>query len=72
MTAIHLDWNTNKINRKEVSVALDDSSRYILAEDEFDAATDENSIAIVENVLNEYGWIGSSRSVLMNGQISII
>jgi len=53
-------------------VALDDSSRYILAEDEFDAATDENSIAIVENVLNEYGWIGSSRSVLMNGQISII
>jgi len=35
-------------------VALDDSSRYILAGDEFDAATGENSIAIVENVLNEY------------------
>ncbi|MGP8321788.1 MAG: hypothetical protein ACT6FE_05635 [Methanosarcinaceae archaeon] len=44
LTAIHLDWHTSKINRKEVSVALDDSSRYILAWDEFDADTGENSI----------------------------
>ncbi|MCL7410724.1 MAG: hypothetical protein M8350_02780 [Methanosarcinaceae archaeon] len=57
LTSIHLDWHTSKINRKEVSVALDDSSRYILAGDEFDAATGKNSIAIVEKVLNEYGWI---------------
>ncbi len=38
-------------------MALDDSSRYILSGDKFDAATGENSIGIVEDVLNEYGWI---------------
>jgi len=64
LTAIHLDWHTSKINRKEVSVALDDSSRYILAGDEFDAATGENSIAIVENVLNEYGEIRKIKQVI--------
>jgi putative transposase len=57
LTAIHLDCYTSKINKKEVSVALDDSSRYTLAGDEFDAATGENSISIVVAVLNEYGWI---------------
>ena len=50
-------WHTSKIDKKEVSAALDDSSRYVLAGDEFDAATGENSINIVEAVLDEYGWI---------------
>jgi len=47
LTAIHLDWHTSKIDKKEVSAALDDSSRYVMAGDEFDAATGENSIGIV-------------------------
>ncbi|MDF1533509.1 MAG: DDE-type integrase/transposase/recombinase [Methanosarcinaceae archaeon] len=64
LTSIHLDWHTSKINRKEVSVALDDSSRYILAGDEFDAATGKNSIAIVEKVLNEYGWIRKVEQII--------
>ena len=45
-------------------MALDDSSRYILAGDEFDAATSENSITIVENVLNEYGWIRKVEQII--------
>jgi putative transposase len=64
LTAIHLDWHTSKINRKEVSVALDDSSRYILAGDEFAAATGENSIGIVAAVLNEYGGIRKIEQVI--------
>jgi len=55
-----IDW----INRKEVSVALDDSSRYILVGDEFDAATSENSIRIVEDVLNEYKEIRKVKQVI--------
>jgi len=64
LTAIHLDWHTSKINRKEVSVALDDSSRYILAGDEFDAATAENSIGIVKEVLDRYGEIHKIEQVI--------
>lgn len=64
LTAIHLDWHTSKINRKEVSAALDDSSRYTLTGDEFDAATGKNSIGIVEAVLNEYGGIRKIEQVI--------
>ena len=64
LTAIHLDWHTCEINKKEVSVALDDSSRYILAGGEFDAATGENSISIVMDVLNNYGEIRKIEQVI--------
>jgi len=43
---------------------LDGSSRYIRAGDEFDASTGENSINIVEAVLNEYGWIRKIEQVI--------
>lgn len=43
---------------------MDDSSRYILAGDEFDAATGENSIGIVGAVLNEYGGIRKIEQVI--------
>jgi len=45
-------------------VALDDSSRYIRAGDEFDAATGENSIGIVEAVLNGHGGIRKMEQVI--------
>jgi transposase InsO family protein len=45
-------------------VALDDSSRYILAGNEIDAATGENSIVIVENVLNVYEWIRKVKQII--------
>ncbi|HOI69605.1 MAG TPA: hypothetical protein PLN41_07670, partial [Methanothrix sp.] len=47
LTAVHLDWHTSKINGKELCVVLDDSSRCILAGNEFDEATAENSINLV-------------------------
>jgi len=39
LSTVHLDWHTREINGKEVCVVLDDSSRFILAGGEFDAAT---------------------------------
>lgn len=43
---------------------MDDSSRYILVGDEFDAATGENSITIVKDVLNKYGEIRKIEQVI--------
>ncbi len=47
LTAVHLDWHTGKVVKKEVCVVEDDSSRYILAGGEFNAATAETSISLV-------------------------
>lgn len=57
LTAVHLDWHTSKVNGKEVCIVIDDSSRYILSAGEFDNATAENSINLMREVLNNYGWI---------------
>ena len=57
LTAVHLDWHTSKINGKELCVVLDDSSRCILAGNEFDEATAENSINLVQEVLDRFGEI---------------
>lgn len=57
LTAVHLDWHTGKVVQKEVCVVEDDSSRYILAGGEFDSATADNSIGLMREVLDNYGWI---------------
>ncbi len=57
LTAVHLDWHTSKFNGKDVCVVMDDSSRYILSGGEFDSATAENSINLMRDVIDNYGWI---------------
>ena len=52
-----MDWHTNNVNRKEVCIVLDDSSRRILSGGEFDAATAENSIGLIREVLDKLGAI---------------
>jgi transposase InsO family protein len=64
LTAVHLDWHTSKFNGKEVCVVLDDSSRFILAGDEFDAATAEASISLVKEALDNFGEIRKIREVI--------
>ncbi len=64
LTAVHLDWHTGKVIQKEVCVVEDDSSRYILAGGEFDAATAENSINLVQEVLDNYKWIRKVEQVI--------
>ena len=43
---------------------LDDSSRRILAGGEFDAETTENSIKLLQEALENYGWMTSIREVM--------
>lgn len=57
LSAVHLDWHTQDTTGKEVCAVLDDSSRYVLAGGEFDAATAENSIYLVQEVLDKFGYI---------------
>ena len=64
LTAVHLDWHTGKVVKKEVCVVEDDSSRYILAGGEFDAATAEFSINLVQDVLDNYAWIRKVEQVI--------
>jgi putative transposase len=64
LTAVHLDWHPGKAVKKEVCVVLDDSSRYILAGGEFEAATAEISINLVQETLDNYGWIRKVEQVI--------
>jgi len=56
LSAGHLDWHEPSTGVK-VCVVLDDASRKILSGGEFDAATEENSIKLVQEVIDKYGHI---------------
>jgi len=64
LSAVHLDWHTSRINGKEVCVVLDDSSRFVLAGGEFDAATGDVSIGLVRKVLDDFGEIRKINEVI--------
>lgn len=64
LSAVHLDWHTGKVIKKEVCVVEDDSSRYILSGGEFDAATADFSIGLVQEVLDNYGWFGKIKQAI--------
>ena len=59
-----MDWLTNNVNRKEVCIVLDDSSRRILSGVEFDAATAENSIELIREVLEKFEAIRRTEEVI--------
>jgi putative transposase len=56
LSAGHLDWHEPS-DGKKVCVVLDDASRKILSGGEFDSATEENSIKLVKEVIDKYGYI---------------
>ncbi len=64
MSLVHLEGHTSKINRKEVWVVLDDSSRFILAGGEFAVATAEINIGLVRKVLKDYSKVRGIREVV--------
>ena len=62
LSAGHMDWT--EYNGKQCCVILDDSSRKILAGIECDNATAEQSIKLVQKVLDEYGHIRRIREII--------
>jgi putative transposase len=66
MSAGHIDWHEDPISGLKICAVLDDSSRKILAIDEFAAINMENTIATVKRVIREYGLICPLRELIMN------
>lgn len=62
LSAGHMDWTVH--NNKHCCVVLDDASRMILAGDEFNEATTEHSIALIQQVLDKYGHIRRIREII--------
>ena len=62
LSAGHMDWT--EYNGKQVCVVLDDASRKILAGGEFDNATTENSMQLVQEVLDKYDHIRKIREII--------
>ena len=66
MSAGHIDWYEDATSELKICAVLDDSSRKILAIDEFATINTENSIAVVEQAIQEYGPICQLRELIMD------
>jgi hypothetical protein len=65
LTAIHLDWHTSKaVQEKQVCIAIDDIFRRIHAGGEYDSATAEISMGLVQEVLDRFGDIRQLEQVI--------
>jgi transposase InsO family protein len=64
LSAGHIDWHYNTKLNKHVCVVIDDSSRMILAYGEFNNATTENSIKLVQDVIDKFAHIRVIREII--------
>ena len=64
LSAGHIDWHFNTKLNKQVGVIIDDSSRMILAYGEFNNANTENSIKLIQNVIDKFGHIRIIREII--------
>jgi putative transposase len=66
MSAGHIDWHEDPISGLKICAVLDDSSRKILAIDEFATINTENSIVVVQRAIQKYGPICPLRELIMD------
>jgi transposase InsO family protein len=66
MSAGHIDWHEEGFNGLKICAVLDDSSRKILAAGEFATINTENSIDVVDLVVQEFGYICPLRELIMD------
>ena len=62
LSAGHMDWT--EFNGKQVCAVIDDASRNILAGGELDNATAENSIKLLREVIDKYGYLQILREII--------
>jgi putative transposase len=55
LSAVHIDWHLSKVNGKQLCSILDDASRKVLAAGEFDNATEENSLKVMNEAIEKSG-----------------
>jgi len=66
MSAGHIDWHEDDESGLKICAVLDDSSRKILAINEFGTVNTVNTIAVVERAVQEYGHICPLRELIMD------
>ncbi len=66
MSAGHIDWHVDERTGIKVCVIEDDASRKILVGGEFSEINTENSIRILERLVDEYWWLCPLRELIMD------
>ena len=66
MSAGHIDWYDKGIDGTKLCVILDDSSRKLLAGGEFSVANTDNSILVVDELVEKYWDICPMRELIMD------
>jgi putative transposase len=66
MSAGHIDWHEDERTGLKVCVILDDASRKILAGGEFVAINTENSMVVVDQMVERYWWLSPMREMIMD------
>lgn len=64
LSAVHIDWHESKVNGKQLCTILDDASRKVLAAGEFDNATEENSLKVMNEAIEKNVPLYPIRSVI--------
>jgi putative transposase len=66
MSAGHIDWHEDPVSGLKICAILDDSSRKILAIQEFATTNTANTITVVDEVIREYNQICPLRELIMD------
>jgi len=66
MSAGHIDWHEWDGTSVKVCVILDDASRMVLAGGEFFEINTQNSIMVVDQLVNKYWWLCPMRELILD------
>ena len=66
MSAGHIDWHEDERTGLKVCVILDDASRKILAGGEFVTINTENSMIVLDQMVERYWWLSPLRELIMD------
>jgi len=64
LSAVHMDWYYNTELKKWVCAVLDDASRKVLSAGEYDRATAETSVTLLDRAYKTYSHIAPIREVI--------
>src|SRR5659263_107511 len=64
LSAVHIDWHLSKVNGKQLCSIIDDASRKLLSAGEFDNATEENSLKVLNEAIERNSHLYSIMSII--------
>ncbi|MGZ8538903.1 MAG: DDE-type integrase/transposase/recombinase [Flavisolibacter sp.] len=64
LSAVHIDWHLSKVNGKQLCSIIDDASRKLLSAGEFDNATEENSLKVLNEAIERNSHLYPIMSII--------